>query len=365
MTQNLPAKSNGAITERAKPVPLSDMIRNKIGNVLTGKKADDFITAVISLTNQDPALKECDNTSLVAAALQAQSLNLALHKSLGQAFVVPYKDNKRGRTMATFQLGYKGYIQLAIRSGYYRKINVLAVKEGELKHYDPLTEDIAVELIDDAAARENATTLGYYCMFEYLNGFRKTMYWSKGKMESHALRYSQAYKSDKNKGWSNSFWTKDFDAMALKTMLRQILSKWGVMSVELQNAYENDYRVMAEDIEFSDAMDNTPEPTTDDLNKALEDDGAIEGEFTTSDSAAEEPWDGQSAPTMPASKPKAEKKPTIDSLSDECFDLCSKKNLNMDNVLEMEYPGTKKDDLTLEQWQSFRNYLAEHGKAKA
>lgn len=306
-TDNLPTKSNAAppaIANGSRPTPLSDMIRTKIGNVLTGKKADDFITAVISLTNQDPALKECDNTSLVAAALQAQSLNLALHKSLGQAFIVPYKDNKNRRVMATFQLGYKGYIQLAIRSGYYRKINVLAIKEGELKLYDPLTEDIIVQLMDDAVDREEAPTVGYYCMFEYLNGFRKTMYWSKKKMEAHALRFSQAYKSDRSKGWNNSFWTKDFDAMALKTMLRQILSKWGVMSVELQNAYAADYRVMTEsgpngeivDAEFTEAMDDSP-AAQDDLNAVLAADNVIEAEAAPA-SEPEEPYTPASA-TVP------------------------------------------------------------------
>lgn len=310
-TDNLPSKAFAtppAIAGGLKPPSLSDIIRTKVSNVLTGKKADDFITAVISLTNQDPKLKKCDNTSLAAAALQAQSLNLALHKSLGQAFIVPYEDRKNKRLMATFQLGYKGYIQLAIRSGYYRKINVLAIKEGELKHYDPLTEDIEVELMDDAADREDAPSVGYYCMFEYLNGFRKTMYWSKKKMEAHALRYSKAYVSDKKNRWDNSFWTKDFDAMALKTMLRQILSKWGVMSVELQTAYDKDYRVMTEggagedivDAEFTDALDDSADATPDDLNAILgQGDSVVEGEFEVP--AADQPPVTAGKPSEPKS----------------------------------------------------------------
>ena len=144
--------------------------------------------------------------------------------------------------MAQFQIGYKGYIQLAIRSGQYKKLNVLAIKEGELKKYDPLNEELEVELIEDEEEREKATTVGYYAMFEYLNGFRKTIYWSKEKMEAHALKYSMGYRA--KKGYT--FWEKDFDGMAYKTMLRQLISKWGIMSVDLtmQKALESDMAVI-------------------------------------------------------------------------------------------------------------------------
>ena len=157
--------------------------------------------------------------------------------------MVPFRNNKKGCKEAQFQLGYKGYIQLAIRSGQYKKLNVLAIKEGELVRFDPLNEEIEVNLIDDEEAREEAKTIGYYAMFEYTNGFRKAMYWSKKKMEAHALKYSKGYAA--KKGYT--FWEKDFDGMAYKTMLRQLISKWGIMSIDMQNAMESDMAVIHED----------------------------------------------------------------------------------------------------------------------
>ena len=160
-------------------------------------------------------------------------------------------------------MGYKGYIQLAIRSGYYKKLNVLAIKEGELVHYDPLEEVVEVNLIEDDILREEAPTMGYYAMFEYENGFRKTMYWSKKKMLAHAEKYSFSFyknggakslelleqgKIPEKEMWKySSFWFKDFDGMALKTMLRQLISKWGIMSIDLQKAIDKDMAVIQED----------------------------------------------------------------------------------------------------------------------
>ena len=136
----------------------------------------------------------------------------------------------------------KGYIQLAIRSGQYKKLNVLAIKEGELVKYDPLNEEIVVNLIEDEEARENAPTIGYYAMFSYTNGFTKSLYWSKKRMEAHARKYSKGYAA--GKGYT--FWEKDFDAMAYKTMLRQLISKWGIMSIDMQRAIEGDMSVITE-----------------------------------------------------------------------------------------------------------------------
>ena len=149
---------------------------------------------------------------------------------------MPFNDKNKGK-VAQFQLGYKGYIQLAIRSGQYKKLNVLAIKEGELEYFDPLNEDIKINLmVDKWDEREEAETIGYYAMFELTNGFRKAIYWSKKQMESHAMKYSQGYRA--KKGYT--FWEKNFDGMAYKTMLRQLISKWGIMSIELQSALEND-----------------------------------------------------------------------------------------------------------------------------
>lgn len=142
-------------------------------------------------------------------------------------------------------------------------MNVLAIKQGELVRYNPLDEEIEVNLIEDDILREETPTEGYYAMFEYENGFRKTMYWSKKKMLAHAEKYSFAFfknggakalelieqgKIPEKDMWKySSFWFKDFDGMALKTMLRQLISKWGIMSIDLQTAIDKDMAVIQED----------------------------------------------------------------------------------------------------------------------
>lgn len=219
-------------------------VKQQINDVIGGKDGQRFISAIISAVNTNPALQECTNPSILSGALLGESLKLSPSPQLGHYYLVPYKDNERGIKVAQFQLGYKGYIQLAIRSGQYKKINVLAIKEGELEFFDPLNEDIQVNLmIDKWDEREAAPTIGYYAMFELTNGFRKAIYWSKAKMEAHALKYSKGYAA--KKGYT--FWEKDFDGMAYKTMLRQLISKWGIMSIELQNAFDNDMAVIHED----------------------------------------------------------------------------------------------------------------------
>lgn len=224
----------------------SDTYKNLINQTLGDKdRATRFIASISSAvaTNQD--LQQCDAGTILSGALLGESLNLSPSPQLGQYYLVPF-NKKTGRKdeigqdiytkVAQFQLGYKGYIQLAIRSGQYKKLNVLAIKKGELVRYDPLNEEIEVNLIDDEIERENAETVGYYAMFEYTNGFRKSMYWSKNKMEKHALKYSKGYSA--HKGYT--YWEKDFDGMAYKTMLRQLISKWGIMSIDMQQAVEKD-----------------------------------------------------------------------------------------------------------------------------
>ena len=235
-----------------------DAVKNKINEVIGGKDGQRFISAIVSGTTANPALQECSNGSILSAAILGESLKLSPSPQLGQYYLVPFKDKEKGK-VAQFQLGYKGYIQLAIRSGQYKKLNVLGIKEGELIRFDPLNEEIEVQLIEDEDAREATETVGYYAMFEYTNGFKKAMYWSKKKMEAHALKYSQGYAADKRKGTSWTFWSKDFDGMAYKTMLRQLISKWGIMSIEMQSAIDADMAVINDD-GTKDYVDNQPEP---------------------------------------------------------------------------------------------------------
>ena len=234
-----------------------DGYKNLINNTLGDpKRAAKFVTAITSAVSNNPALQECDAATILSAGLLGEGLNLSPSPQLGQYYLVPFNDNKNGRKVAQFQLGYKGYIQLALRSGQYRKLNVIAIKEGELKYFNPLDEEIEVELIEDDDEREAAETIGYYAMFEYNNGFKKAMYWSKKKMEAHARKYSKGYAA--KKGYT--FWEKDFDGMAFKTMLRQLISKWGIMSVEMQMAIDGDMAVIHEDNskDYVELMDEEP-----------------------------------------------------------------------------------------------------------
>lgn len=233
-----------------------DAIKMKVNEVIGGKNGQRFISAIVSATAANPQLQNCSNGSILSAAMLGESLNLSPSPQLGQYYLVPYNDKKQGQ-VAQFQLGYKGYIQLALRSGQYKKLNVMAIKEGELIRFDPLNEEIEVQMIEDEDEREATKTAGYYAMFEYNNGFRKAMYWSRKKMESHALKYSQGYKKDKEKGWNYTFWSKDFDGMAYKTMLRQLISKWGIMSVDMQQAVDADMGVIHDDGSV-DYVDNQP-----------------------------------------------------------------------------------------------------------
>ena len=259
----------------------SEKVLGNIEQALGKADKQRFITGVISAVNTNPALQECTNKSILSGALLGESLKLSPSPQLGHYYLVPFNDKNQGK-VAQFQPGYKGYIQLAIRSGQYKKLNVLAVKAGELEYFDPLNEDIKINLmVDKWDEREAAETIGYYAMFELTNGFRKAIYWSKQQMENHALKYSAGYKA--KKGYT--FWEKNFDGMAYKTMLRQLISKWGIMSTELQHAYENDmtftdnsgavkYVETDENIidmeideipqdEITEDSDNEPEPKTD------------------------------------------------------------------------------------------------------
>ena len=235
------------------------------------KEANRFIAAITSAVAVNPALQVCEPSTVLAGALLGNSLGLSPSPQLGQYYLVPFKNkakyDRRGNllkeetTDAQFVLGYKGYVQLALRSGYYKHLNVIAVKAGELVRFDPLTEEVEINLNPDELARENSASIGYLATFEYLNGFRKTLYWSREKMEAHALRYSKGYAA--KKGYT--FWEKDFDAMAFKTMLRQLISKWGIMSIDLQTAFEQDTVVDVEDYLGAPELPE-PEPAPEDQN---------------------------------------------------------------------------------------------------
>lgn len=242
-------------------------VKSQINSVIGAKDGQRFVTAIVSAVSVNPSLQQCTNKSIVSGALLGESLKLPPSPQLGYYYLVPFNDTKSGTKVAQFQLGYKGYIQLAIRSGQYKKLNVIAIKEGELEFFDPMNEEIKVNLmVDKWDEREKSPTIGYYAMFELTNGFRKSIYWSKKQMITHADKYSQAFSAgettiktkygpkkkvsyedyeagnypDQDAWMYSSFWYKNFDGMAYKTMLRQLISKWGIMSIDMQQAFEND-----------------------------------------------------------------------------------------------------------------------------
>lgn len=267
--------------EERKQLPFSVAIQgrgyqNLINNTLRDPAvANRFVASVTSAVSANAELQKCEAGSILSAALLGESLKLSPSPQLGQFYMVPFKQkektDKQGNviqqesTKAQFILGYKGYIQLAIRSGQYRKLNVLPLKQGEVIGFDPLEETIRVRMVQDEFQREQLPTIGYYAFFEYINGFKKAIYWTREKMLAHADRYSAAFsaygttgrypkvsyddyvagKYDQKDEWKySSFWYKDFDGMACKTLLRQLISKWGVMSIDLQTAIEKDMAVI-------------------------------------------------------------------------------------------------------------------------
>lgn len=232
-----------------------------------GQNAQSFTTAIISAVSNNPDLQKCSQVTILSAALQGEALKLSPSPQLGQYYMVPFnKKDREGNiisTSAQFILGAKGYKQLAMRSGQYRDIDVLEIKEGEYKGRDKATGKQLFEFIEDDDVREEKPTIGYMAYFELLNGFRKTVYWTKNKMIKHADTYSQAFSADKYDDYINgkvpqkelykysSFWYKNFTEMAFKTLLRYLLSQWGVMSIEMQKAIDLDNTVINENGEPS------------------------------------------------------------------------------------------------------------------
>ena len=265
------AKQKTGITPYLNSPKVQQYLRDVIGS-----NKDRFTTNLISVINQNKSLQECTNISLMSGAIVATTLNLSLNSAFGYAYLVPYNNTKQDIKEAQFQIGYKGYIQLALRTGEYKRINAVPVYKSQFKKWNALTEEL--ELNDSFIEDE---VVGYVSYFKLNNGFEKTMYWSYEKMLSHADTYSKAFNVDiaekikngqipeKDLWKYSSYWYKDFDGMALKTMLRQILSKYGIMSEEMQKAYEYDQSVISENDKKYVDNDNVIEDETIDKPNSL------------------------------------------------------------------------------------------------
>lgn len=239
----------------------SEKVKANVMSVVGEKDAQRFISSVVSAVQTNPDLAECTNQSILSAALLGHSLNLPQSPQLGKFYLVPYKNTKTNTKEAQFMLSYKGYIELAMRSGQYKKIHVTDIREGELKSYDPIEDEYTFEPCTNMEEREKLPIIGYYGYFILTNGYKKTLYWSKEKMDAHAKKYSMAYR----KGWDSSLWKSDFSSMAYKTIIRQLISKHGVMSVEMQKGYDGDYGVLNEqgNVTYVDNVPDEPEKATD------------------------------------------------------------------------------------------------------
>jgi len=308
-----PAPANGgAVEPKVNPKTLAlknvlsaDSVKEQFKNAL-GKNADTFIASVIDLFNSDSKLRECNPNQVVMEALKAAVLHLPINKSLGFAYIIPYsnsypKKDEYGRDMIgqdgkkiwekklepTFQLGYKGYIQLAMRTGQYRTLNADVVYDGEVRKVSKLTGEIAFD-----GEKKSDKVIGYFCYFELLNGFAKTLYMTVDQMANHAKRYSKGLKkeitvdqlkaladlpvsTDANKTVG---WLGNFHSMGVKTVVRNLLSKFGYLSVEMQTAIADDMRSE----EWADAT----EVKDDQKQLTMSSEGAVQiGEAATSQPA--------------------------------------------------------------------------------
>jgi recombination protein RecT len=261
--------SNTALTKRETvTVNVSQYLNNdkvkKYLEDLLKDRTGQFVTTLVSLSKLTPGLDKCDPKTLLYCGLKAASLNLPLDNNLGFAYVIPYNNRKESVVEAQFQAGYRAFVQLAQRTGQYRRINVIDVRAGELKKWDPFTEELSIELIEDQEKREKTAVIGYAGMFELVNGYRKVTYWTKEKVLKHARRFSKTF--------NNGPWQTDQDAMCKKTVLKDLLSKWGPMSTELVEAIKYDGAVIRKDEESG-----AENPDYVDFRQAQEQNGALFG----------------------------------------------------------------------------------------
>lgn len=219
-----------------------DVYKKRINEIM-GKKAASFMASIVNVSNL-PGLKDAEPNSIISSSIVAATLDLPIDQNLGFAYIVPYntKDGDNFIKKAQFQMGYKGYIQLAMRTGQYKTINAIEVYKGEISRVNRLTGEIEFNTDESLIDRDIVT--GYIAYYKLLNGFEKMIYMSREEMEKHAKKYSQSYSSKKQWVVNSSLWSTDFDGMAIKTVIKRLLSKYGILSIEMQNAITNDQAVM-------------------------------------------------------------------------------------------------------------------------
>lgn len=237
--------------------------------LLSPKKAATFTSSLLSLARQSSLLRNCDSGQVVSAALIATSMGLSLSPQLGQAYIVPFRNNKTGSFEPQFQIGYKGLIQLCVNSGQFSTIICRPVYDGELIDSDPFHDIFRF----NTAKRKSDKVIGYYAYFSLINGFYKADYWTVADVQKHATRYSSSYRQK-----SFSPWTTNFDEMACKTVLKNILNRYAPKSVEMERAIRFDQGVVSPPSQdFSDIdsysveyADNTHTPPVSQISQSNE-----------------------------------------------------------------------------------------------
>ena len=282
-TNKLAKKNNGTVGQATLKSMINDeRTKNKFKEML-GNKAAGFLTSLMNTTNGNAQLQQADPNSILKAGAIAATLDLPIDPNLGFAYIVPY--NNKGKNEAQFQMGYKGFVQLAIRTGQYKRINVTELYEGQFESYDPITDELKYNL-DNRLSDEITHYVAY---FQTINGFEKYNVMSKEEIETHAKKFSKTY------SYKGSSWQTNFNTMAKKTVLKLLLSKFGILSIEMQTAQKADQAVIREfdnnniEVEYVDNENNVND-TTDEIqvtvnnnNKTTEEDEDLKGMFNSED----------------------------------------------------------------------------------
>jgi recombination protein RecT len=304
-------------------------------NVL-GQKAPQFLASVVSAVSANPQLQKATPMSVMGAAMVAATLNLDINPSLGFSAIVPYDRNRKDAngnwsktTEGQFQIMTKGFVQLAIRSGQYRNINVTEVYADEFEGEDIITGEVMMHPVADGFRSKGMEDkiVGYVAYLELVSGFRKTVYWSIEKILNHARKFSKSYDTRTGNFRKNSAWDTNFEAMCRKTVLKNALSSWGILSVEMQKAVVSDQGVI-DDVDNLDDVDYVDNPNNSD--------GEYEGEAEEVDDEpkpkkAEEP----KAKTSKAPAPKKEKEPEPEP-GPEDFDDSDDSSLGLEDQAELD-----------------------------
>ena len=228
-------------------------------NELLGSRSAQFVSSLVSMVNADQNLQQAfyeAPMTVIQAGLKAAAFDLPIDQNLGYAYIVPFKNRKQdangnwtSKMEASFILGWKGMHQLALRTGAYKTINVVDIREGELKSYNRLTEEVDIEFIEDDDLRESKPIIGYLGYYRLVNGAEKTIYMTVKQIENHEKKFRKGQYMSKG-------WRDDFDAMARKTVYRKLIGKWGVMSIQYQSAQEG--ATLAQQMQ-EEYIDNAPQ----------------------------------------------------------------------------------------------------------